>query len=150
MLALQALVHDAHGDDNAARTALEGAIGLAKSSGFIRVFLDLGPRMAVLLERLRARGVAREYLDDILRAAPMTQQVSRSTTVPAQGLLTKRETEILECLAQRLSNKEIALELFVAPVTVKRHTSNIYEKLGVKGRREAVAEAIALKLLPPG
>ena len=63
--------------------------------------------------------------------------------------LTRREIEILEFLAQRLSAKEIAQRLIISDRTVKRHTANIYQKLGVNSRRDAVAIALALGILPP-
>ncbi|MCO5190414.1 MAG: helix-turn-helix transcriptional regulator [Anaerolineae bacterium] len=55
--------------------------------------------------------------------------------------------EILSLLAQRLSNKEIAGALIISEETVKRHTSNIYQKLGVNNRRQAVASAYTFGLL---
>jgi ATP/maltotriose-dependent transcriptional regulator MalT len=63
-------------------------------------------------------------------------------------LLTDREAEVLEDLSARLSNKEIAERLSISPHTVKRHTISLYQKLGVQGRREAVARARMLGLLP--
>ncbi|MCS6883478.1 MAG: LuxR C-terminal-related transcriptional regulator [Chloroflexaceae bacterium] len=62
--------------------------------------------------------------------------------------LTRRESEILALLALRWSDKEIAEQLIISPKTVRRHTSTIYSKLGVHGRREAVAVARQLGLLP--
>ena len=61
--------------------------------------------------------------------------------------LTNRELDVLELLEERLSNKEIARRLVIAPATVKRHTLSIYSKLGVPGRREAVAKARHLGIL---
>ena len=61
--------------------------------------------------------------------------------------LTDREFDVLDLLAQRLSNKEIAAQLHIAPQTVKHHTLKIYSKLDVKKRREAVLRAIELGLL---
>jgi RNA polymerase sigma factor (sigma-70 family) len=61
--------------------------------------------------------------------------------------LTEREREVLALLAQRLSNKEIAQALVISPQTVKRHATNLYQKLQAGGRREAVAKATRLGLL---
>jgi LuxR family maltose regulon positive regulatory protein len=61
---------------------------------------------------------------------------------------TERELDILELLKERASNREIAGQLFIAPSTVKRHTLNIFRKMEVSDRRQAVARAIELGLLP--
>jgi LuxR family maltose regulon positive regulatory protein len=62
--------------------------------------------------------------------------------------LTAREQEVLALLVDRLTNKEIANRLCVSWLTVAKHTTNIYQKLRVKGRRDAVARAKALGILP--
>ena len=62
--------------------------------------------------------------------------------------LTWRETEVLRLLDARLSNQEIAGVLLISADTVKKHTINIYQKLHVSGRREAVARSYALGILP--
>jgi DNA-binding CsgD family transcriptional regulator len=62
--------------------------------------------------------------------------------------LTRREEDVLELLAQRLTSKEIAQQLILSELTVKRHRANIYQKLSVNSRREAVAAAAALGLIP--
>ena len=61
--------------------------------------------------------------------------------------LTNREHDVLELLAQRFRNKEIADKLFVAPETVKAHLHNIYQKLSVSKRREAVEKAKKMGIL---
>ena len=63
--------------------------------------------------------------------------------------LTDRELEVLALLRERLSNKEIAHMLGLSPATVKRYTVNLYGKLGVGKRRDAVIKAEALGILPP-
>ncbi|MCP4404457.1 MAG: helix-turn-helix transcriptional regulator [bacterium] len=68
-------------------------------------------------------------------------------TVPFIEDLTNRELEILQLLAQRLSNQEIADRLFISSRTVKRHLYNLYQKLDVHGRREALTKARALQIL---
>ena len=155
VLALQALLQDAQGDERAALALLGQAVLLAEPGGFIRLFADLGPRMAGLLARLRQTGVAPDYTGQILQAfAEPTPAAPNQTTAvaPAGPLeliepLTDREREVLALLAQRLSNKEIAQALVISPQTVKRHATNLYQKLQVSGRREAVAKATRLGLL---
>ncbi len=163
VLALQALLQDAQGDERGALALLEQAVLMAEPGGFIRLFADLGPRMAGLLVRLRRTGVSPDYTGRILQAfseftpaAPSQRvqpQMAQSATTSATGQwesiepLTEREREVLALLAQRMSNKEIAQVLVISPQTVKRHAVNLYQKLQASGRREAVANAIRLGLL---
>lgn len=155
ILALQALLHDTQGDEQAALARLQQAVSLAEPGGFIRLFVDLGPRLANLLGRLRQVGPSSPYINRILRAfsdstpaAPRPQPaVSPREHLELVEPLTDRELEILALLAQRLTAKEIAQALVISPMTVKRHASNIYGKLQVNGRREAVAKATRLGLL---
>ena len=63
--------------------------------------------------------------------------------------LTDRELEVLILLGQRMSNKEIAQTLYISHLTVKRHTSNIYQKLAVTNRREAIIKAAQLGIVAP-
>jgi LuxR family maltose regulon positive regulatory protein len=145
VLALQALLKDAQGDQATALEKLEQAVRLAEPGGWIRPFVDLGPKMASLLCRLRNRDVAQGYISQILDAFPGAEiselSVSRVALVEP---LTDREMEILGLLAQQLTNKEIAAELVISHGTVKQHTHNIYQKLGVNTRRQAVTKATEL------
>ena len=164
VLALQALLHEAYHESAAAQDTLKQAVLLAQPGGLVRVFVDLGPRMAHLLAALARTGVAPGYINQILQAfgkpapaapgqrEPNHRATGSAASSPASraGLvapLTDREHEILALLAQRLSNKEIAQALVISPQTVKRHIANLYEKLQAGGRREAVAVAIRLGLL---
>ena len=156
VLALQALCHDAEGNEPAALQALAEAVALAQPGGFIRVFVDLGPAMADLLARLAVRGDATGYIQQVLNAFPALSASashglpSSSRPIPQAGLiepLTNRELEVMALLAQRLSAKEIAQILTISERTVKRHTANIYQKLAVNSRREAISVATALRIV---
>jgi LuxR family maltose regulon positive regulatory protein len=146
--ALQALLADASGNPAAAQTALEKSLQLAQPGGFIRVFVDLGTQMADLLSRIKPDPNLSKYIEQILAAfpeKPIQQRQSEIHNLPEP--LTNRELQILELLQDRLSNKEIAAQLVISPGTVKGHTIHIYDKLDVKGRRQAVEKAIALGIL---
>ncbi len=62
--------------------------------------------------------------------------------------LTRRELEVLELLAQRMTAQEIARKLVLSDQTVKRHRANIYQKFGVHSRQDAIAAAVALGVIP--
>ena len=155
VLALQAMLHDAQGNEPAALTHLQQALALAEPGGFIRLFVDLGPRLAHLLKQLFQADIFPDYTGQILQAFgesalafPRSEaDVRASDQMELVEPLTNREHEILTLLGQRLTNKEIAQALFISHLTVKRHTSTIYQKLQVNGRREAVDKAIRLGLL---
>jgi len=150
VLALQALLGDAQGDQVGALDKLEGAIQLAEPGGFIRIFVDLGPPMANLLIQLGNRGVSQHYVAQILEAFPQVQPAPVSAA-QAQVIesLTNRELEVLALLAQQLSNKEIAIQLSISRGTVTQHNHNIYQKLNVSTRWQAVTEATRLGILTP-
>jgi LuxR family maltose regulon positive regulatory protein len=133
-----------------ALSLLEEAVKLAWPGGHVRVFVDLGSAVRDLLQQLRARGVTPHYLDRVLAAMPAAFSIeSRPSTAAAASAvdLTWREMEVLRLLAQHLTNQEIAAQLVVTPVAVKKHLGRIYRKLGVDNRRAALARAEELKLL---
>ena len=115
-------------------------------------FVESGRPMAELLERLADQNGVTDYVHLVLDRFPTHEQqpagtaAGKSRTIAGSEVsivesLTKRELDILELLAQRLRNKEIAARLFVSPETVKSHLKHLYQKLGVKNRREARAKA---------
>jgi len=128
---------------------LSDAVTLAEPGGLIHPFLEPAPEMIRLFGRLKQRGETREFISQIINALP-TPPSDGSRTGQTQLLdpLTDREMDVLSLLAQRYSNKEIATRLYITPATVKRHTVNIYQKLEVNGRRQAVERAMALGILP--
>jgi LuxR family transcriptional regulator, maltose regulon positive regulatory protein len=144
VLALEALFYEGQGDRRTASAALERSLNLAEPSGFLRLYADLGQPMKKLLLRLSSGNVKGDYISRILAAFPGVKPAPNEALVEP---LTQRELQVLQFLAFRLSNKEIAQELVIAPVTVKRHTINIYQKLGVQTRRDAVLTAQQLGIL---
>ena len=148
-LALQALLLSRQGDEEIALALLERSVALAQPGGAVRVLADLDPEICRLLKRLHLDEDGTRYVDRVL-AAFRTDAGSKpdSERLPAGvGALTRRQLEILELLARRWSNKEIAAQARVSAGTVKRHTEDIYRKLGVHGRREAVDKAVGLGIL---
>ncbi len=148
VLTLQSLLYQAQKKPRAAEEVLVQAVRLAQFGGFIRPFVDLGPKMAASLKHLYLQGHSSAFFQQILDAFPASKPAP-NVALPLALIesLTERETEVLSLLAQRLSNKEIAQIMVISPETVKRHTVNIYQKLQVKGRRQAVAKAYSLGLL---
>ena len=169
ILMLQALAHQMQGDITTALVPLERAIMLAEPEDYIRIFVDEGPPMAVLLAKLHEHSRKRsraalthvplayiERLLALLRDAQIQEDISptapssASTPAPAQSLLdplTERELEVMRLIAVGLSNRDIAVRLVLALSTVKSYVNTIYGKLQVESRTQAVARARALHLL---
>jgi LuxR family maltose regulon positive regulatory protein len=111
--------------------------------------------MARLLYEALSRGVAPDYVRRLLAAFPAVEPeatVPPSTQVLKPELietLSEREIEVLQLIAEGLTNREIAARLFLSVNTVKVHSSNIYGKLGAHNRTQAVARAQTLGILPP-
>jgi len=153
LLILHALNYQAGDETDKAMAPLDRALSLAEPGGFIRIFVDEGPPMARLLYEALTRGIAPGYVRRLLSAFPVAEPEQAETLkkkAPRSELvepLSERELEVLELFAEGLTNREIASRLFLALNTVKAHSSNIYGKLGVHSRTQAVARARALGLL---
>jgi LuxR family maltose regulon positive regulatory protein len=154
ILILQALVLEARGDTDQAVTTLEKALTLAEPEGFIRIFVDEDQPMARLLYEALNRGIAPDHISRLLSAFPMTESEQTDPSkiqTPKSELvepLSEREIEVLQLIAEGLTNQEVASRLYLAQSTIKVHTRNIYGKLGVNNRTQAVARARALGILP--
>ncbi|HEY3475652.1 MAG TPA: LuxR C-terminal-related transcriptional regulator, partial [Anaerolineales bacterium] len=146
-LSLQAMAGWQRGEHAGALISVEHALRLAEPEGYVRLFADLGLPMAQLLQEARSRGVMPEYVGDVLAAFNMDLSVLPSWEVALPEPLTDREQEVLDLLAAGLTNREIAEDLIISPETVKKHTGNIYRKLGASNRTQAVARARELNLL---
>jgi LuxR family maltose regulon positive regulatory protein len=154
-MVLQAVALRAAGEKDKVVDLLGEALALAEPGGFVRIFVDEGPPMAQLLSEAAARGIMPDYVGKLLAAFEADQQKSEGrtylpSTPPSQPLiepLSERELEVLQLVAQGLSNREISKRLFLALSTVKGHNRNIFGKLQVHRRTEAVARARELGLL---
>ena len=177
---LQALAYQMDKQETLALSVLSEAVHLAEPENYIRIFVDEGATMAVLLSRLRQeqrKAGPTPYLDTLLAAFPLqstagpsqpkrgeavktqtkakntmgmpeTKQVIEQTKVqPLLDPLSDRELDVLQLLANGASNQEIAQELSIVVDTVKRHVSQIFSKLTVKNRIQAVKRAKELGLL---
>ena len=127
---------------------------VAEPEGFVRVFVDEGPPMAGLLYEALNRGIAPDYVRRLLAAFPVDEpmRVDLKRTEADQSELveplSERELEVLQLIAEGLTNQEIATRLFLSLNTVKTHTRNIYGKLNVHRRTQAIARSKELGLLP--
>jgi LuxR family maltose regulon positive regulatory protein len=150
LLLLQSLVYHKQSQSDKALAILADAIALAEPGGFIRPFLDLGPEIPGLLVRLSQRGVAPVYIARILAAFPQ-QRIDEKRLEVADGAdtstvepLTPRELDVLALLARGLTNKEIAKQLVISHGTVRQHVYNLFQKLHVNNRLQAVKKATDL------
>jgi ATP/maltotriose-dependent transcriptional regulator MalT len=146
ILVLRALAYEAQGDITPALMSLERALTLAEPEGYLRIFVDEGPPMSALLRQAAKRGIAPNYVSQ-LRSAFGKVEGRTPVTQPLTEPLSERERQVLQLIAQGLSNREISERLFLALNTVKGHNRKLFGKLEVQRRTEAVARARELGLL---
>jgi LuxR family maltose regulon positive regulatory protein len=154
-MVVQVIIHHAIGQIDDALQLLHEAVTKAKPQGSIRIFVDEGAPMQALLRQLpHEKGLA-PYVSQLLDAfgSQVTQQkrASETTSTNSSHLLlspfSHRELEILRLIQEGYSNQRISEKLFLSLSTVKWHNQNIFSKLDVQRRTEAVARALQLKLL---
>jgi LuxR family maltose regulon positive regulatory protein len=137
------IAHGATSDD--ADELLAVAVETAKTEGFVVAITDdmaeLGPRLTLLLRSGRIGDYETAVLDRLENGLPVTKANA------AAGPLSDREQTVLRYLASRMTNQEIATEIFVSTNTLKTHVKRIYRKLGVSSRTEAITEARRLGVL---
>jgi LuxR family maltose regulon positive regulatory protein len=162
VMVLQAVALHEQREQEEALQMLRDALVLARSGGFVRVFVDEGTPIAHLLNEALTRGMMAEYTGRLLavfeaeklekqkRQDTSHQPLAAPTSLAARPLiepLSQRELEVLQLMSQGLSNHQISQQLFLALSTVKGHNRIIFSKLQVQRRTEAVARARELRLL---
>ncbi len=166
VLTLQAVLLQQRGDLAGALTLLEQALVLAEPGRYIRVFVEKGNAMAMLLRQLRdhyktrraeqsgpnlayVRRLLALCMPSVAHPAPTAAAPRQlpAEEVPLLEPLSWREQEVLRLMAAGRKNREIARELVIVTGTVKSHTNSIYRKLAVNSRVQAIARARALHLL---
>jgi LuxR family maltose regulon positive regulatory protein len=154
LLAVQAWVHQAQGNRIRALESLEHSLTLAEPEGYIRIFVDEGERMRLLLldyqsfiKKKISNDVDAEsirlltYTDRLLEAFPQPASSGKPKSESLPDPLSERELDILRLIAAGRSNQEIADMLVIAVSTVKSHINNLYGKLGTNRRTEAITIA---------
>lgn len=141
---LQSINLQRAGQSEAALLKLETALHLAEPEGYIRSFIDEGPMMAEMLSsylKIQRGGNSRSnppvsmaYVKQLLQAMNVTSEEERSL----KETLTEQEVRILLLIGSGLSNKEVAHHLNITSETVKSHIKNMYRKLGVNNRVQAL------------
>jgi len=155
-LALIALAYHALGDTFSGVDSLSQALTLAESQGYVRLFVDEGEPMKELLESLELQPstVSQTYIESLLGAFGEVTNIERRTMkgekLVSSSLaesLSERELEVLRLLAAGYKYKEVAERLVISMNTVRSHTKNVYSKLNVNNRTQAITRAKELNML---
>lgn len=146
---LRAIAHSSDAEQDAQQAQLHDALSLFAKSRFVRPFLDEKAALAPMLERyleLAPQAGRPEYLRRDAEAL-LSQMATRGDTEPEESLLSPREFEVMQELVHGFSNKVIARNIDVTESTVRFHLRNIFVKLNVSSRLQAVAVARELQLI---
>jgi LuxR family transcriptional regulator, maltose regulon positive regulatory protein len=150
---INALAFRLCGEQEKSLRVLEDGLVFAQGQSYLRPFLDEGEPMLNLLEDFRIQfpqSLLAAYVSELIAAFPVSPVPQNRGSLKFEGLyetLSGRELEILRLVCQGLSNQEIANQLVLSVGTVKTHIHNIFGKLGVSGRPQAIAKADRLNLV---
>jgi LuxR family maltose regulon positive regulatory protein len=136
------------GDEESAQEMIATTLNQAVKGEYLRTILDLGGNIAPLIYAAAKNGVQVEYCSRLLESFQPQKQAKLLDKQVLIEPLSSRENEVLGLIALGYTNKEIAEELYLSLYTIKSHASNIFSKLGVKNRTEAIARARMLGVLP--
>jgi LuxR family transcriptional regulator, maltose regulon positive regulatory protein len=138
-------------------STLAQALALAEPESYVRTFADEGAQMTALMSDVleahqrghlgRLDRPSAHYLSKLLAATEQTTSGAAPPTAQLPEPLSERELEVLQLIEAGRSNRRIAQELFVTTATVKTHIRNIYRKLDVHSRTQALVRARELNLL---
>jgi len=147
---LQALVDDYNDESEQAIGSLKSALKLSETEEYIQIFIDEGMQLYQLLSNVKISNAYSDYYLKLINTFEKTMILNESNSKKSQidiEPLTKREYDVLLLIAQGLSNREISDKLFLALSTVKNYNQNLFEKLEVKNRTEALIKARDLGLV---
>lgn len=149
---LLALVYDAIADDELALEFFSRAITQAEPQEFRRVFIEEGGQIINLLGRLIIQGIHHKFAGELLAAINQERRSEskiKSLTESTEYVesLSRREMEVLRLIEAGLSNREIAYQFNISEETIKKHNYNIFSKLNVNKRIQAIAKARKMGLL---
>ncbi len=154
-LILQAVILNAQNELNLSISVIEKAMLFAEPEGYLQCFINDSEAMVPLLSHFVSCYQQQStyqphilaYTEQVLSLLPVASSEESIDVAPSLELLTKRELEVLQLIAEGLSNRKIAEKLVVAESTLKTHAKNIYGKLGVNSRVQALAKAKELNIL---
>lgn len=146
---LLSVVYEKAGNESEATVTFHKALHIGKTRGFCRVFKDEMDSIYSLLMKHKDNPRFSDYIMRLLSSNP-TAELVQNTRVNILGIdvvLSRRETEVLKLLVTHLTSREIGRELYISMNTVRTHMRNIYSKLEVHSRDEAVDRARRLNLV---
>ena len=142
---LRAIGEQALGRQTAAQRSLQQAMQIGEPERYVRTFVDYGQMLAPLLvTAAQMEHPQTGYAQALLKAMGLAGQLDQALMA---NMLSAREMEILQLIAAGDSNRQIADRLFISEQTVKKHVSNVFEKLSVGSRTQAIDRGRRLGLL---
>ena len=146
---LQAVLFDKKGKRAKAKEALLSSIQISAPEGMISFYVELGEELNDLLSQLKEKSENAEFIDKILEEInKIKQRVSDKPAIESRkdqreklNLLTAKEMEILKCISEGFRNQEIADQLYNSELTIKKHISNMLNKMQVRNRLSLVKKA---------